>query len=579
MKLSGKLSLSMGVLTAVLIFLGVFCLYQMDRINDTATVLADRHVPALTYIAEADKLASDYRIVEVMHIYETDSAKMDVLAKSMNDITARLDTVLDKYRAIPRRPLGDQLLQQYDRDRAAFQKIHQKIFTLSQNNATAEAIRILTTESQDLYNKMSASLEKLVDMRIELAGETSAEGDVLYASSRTMVIVGLLAAVLLAIGVSFWIIRNTLSQLGKDPGELAQIARRVTGGDYDIDDGSRKIGVFGNLVGMVQALREHIENARRESERAAEESRNAREAMQRAEEAGEQARAKTEAMLTAADKLEEVAHIVSSASAELSAQIEQSERGASEQAARVAETATAMEEMNSTVLEVAKNAGTASDVSTQTRDKADGGADVVRRAVSAIQNVQQQSLALKEDMATLAGHAQSISQIMGVISDIADQTNLLALNAAIEAARAGEAGRGFAVVADEVRKLAEKTMASTTDVGNAIKAIQDSAEKSMTQVDHAVKTIEEATSLAAQSGDALSEIVNMVDNTADQVRAIATASEQQSASSEEINQSITQVNTIAGETARAMEEASRAVSDLSNQAQVLTGLIEDMKRG
>ena len=579
MKLSGKLSLSMGVLTAVLILLGVFCLYQMDRINDTATVLADRHVPALTYIAEADKLASDYRIVEVMHIYETDSAKMDVLAKSMNDITARLDTVLDKYRAIPRRPLGDQLLQQYDRDRAAFQKIHKKIFTLSQNNATAEAIRILTTESQDLYNKMSASLEKLVDMRIELAGETSAEGDVLYASSRTMVIVGLLAAVLLAIGVSFWIIRNTLSQLGKDPGELAQIARRVTGGDYDIDDGSRKIGVFGNLVGMVQALREHIENARRESERAAEESRNAREAMQRAEEAGEQARAKTEAMLTAADKLEEVAHIVSSASAELSAQIEQSERGASEQAARVAETATAMEEMNSTVLEVAKNAGTASDVSTQTRDKADGGADVVRRAVSAIQDVQQQSLALKEDMATLAGHAQSISQIMGVISDIADQTNLLALNAAIEAARAGEAGRGFAVVADEVRKLAEKTMASTTDVGNAIKAIQDSAEKSMTQVDHAVKTIEEATSLAAQSGDALSEIVNMVDNTAYQVRAIATASEQQSASSEEINQSITQVNTIAGETARAMEEASRAVSDLSNQAQVLTGLIEDMKRG
>ena len=164
MKLSGKLSLSMGVLTAVLILLGVFCLYQMDRINDTAIVLADRHVPALTYIAEADKLASDYRIVEVMHIYETDSAKMDVLAKSMNDITARLDTVLDKYRAIPRRPLGDQLLQQYDRDRAAFQKIHQKIFTLSQNNATAEAIRILTTESQDLYNKMSASLEKLVDM-------------------------------------------------------------------------------------------------------------------------------------------------------------------------------------------------------------------------------------------------------------------------------------------------------------------------------------------------------------------------------------------------------------------------------
>ncbi|MEG1610847.1 MAG: methyl-accepting chemotaxis protein, partial [Bilophila sp.] len=189
-----------------------------------------------------------------------------------------------------------------------------------------------------------------------------------------------------------------------------------------------------------------------------------------------------------------------------------------------------------------------------------------------------QSLALKEDMQKLNEQSQSISQIMGVISDIADQTNLLALNAAIEAARAGEAGRGFAVVADEVRKLAEKTMASTTDVGNAIRSIQQSAAESMTQVDNSAGVIEEATDLANQSGVALQDIVTMVDNTADQVRAIATASEQQSASSEEINQSITQVNTIAGETARAMEEAAKAVSDLAGQAQVLTGLIEDMKQ-
>ena len=166
---------------------------------------------------------------------------------------------------------------------------------------------------------------------------------------------------------------------------------------------------------------------------------------------------------------------------------------------------------------------------------------------------------------------------MGVISDIADQTNLLALNAAIEAARAGEAGRGFAVVADEVRKLAEKTMVSTTDVGNAIKAIQESATQSMSQVDSAVQNIEIATTLASQSGLALDEIVHMVDATADQVRAIATASEQQSASTEEINQSISEINHIATETARAMDEASQAVSDLAKQAQSLASLIHEMK--
>ena len=202
---------------------------------------------------------------------------------------------------------------------------------------------------------------------------------------------------------------------------------------------------------------------------------------------------------------------------------------------------------------------------------------MVQEVVASIQGVQEASVALKNDMAALDDNARAISQIMAVISDIADQTNLLALNAAIEAARAGEAGRGFAVVADEVRKLAEKTMASTTDVGNAIKAIQDSAAKSMDQVDLTVGNIEKATELAIRSGDALREIVGMVDDTADQVRGIAAASEQQSASSEEINKSIMQVNTIAGETASAMQEAARAVSELAEQAQVLTGLIRELK--
>ena len=182
-------------------------------------------------------------------------------------------------------------------------------------------------------------------------------------------------------------------------------------------------------------------------------------------------------------------------------------------------------------------------------------------------------------MTALTGQAQAISRIMEVISDIADQTNLLALNAAIEAARAGEAGRGFAVVADEVRKLAEKTMHSTTDVGEAIQSIQSSTARNMDQVDRAVETIRRATNSINQSGTALGEIVVMADNTADQVRAIAVASEQQSASSDEINRAVTQVNVIAGETAKAMQEAAGAVSSLTGEARTLVGLIEKMKRG
>lgn len=201
----------------------------------------------------------------------------------------------------------------------------------------------------------------------------------------------------------------------------------------------------------------------------------------------------------------------------------------------------------------------------------------MEKAVTGIRKVREQSLSLKQDMAALAENARSIGSLMSVISDIADQTNLLALNAAIEAARAGEAGRGFAVVADEVRKLAEKTMSATNHVGDAIKDIQASTAKSMEQVDGAVLSIEEATELANQSGAALGEIVGMVDKAADQVRAIAAASEQQSAASEEINASITQVNNIAAETAQAMEQSTQAVAELAEQAQTLSTLIADMK--
>ena len=211
-----------------------------------------------------------------------------------------------------------------------------------------------------------------------------------------------------------------------------------------------------------------------------------------------------------------------------------------------------MNEMNATVQDVARNAGLASGASLETRDKALAGAKVVQDAVNSINDVQQHSLSLKEDMTRLSEHAQAINQIMGVISDIADQTNLLALNAAIEAARAGDAGRGFAVVADEVRKLAEKTMASTNDVGSAITAIQESTAKSVAVMDDAAAQVEQATAFANQSGQALTEIVTTVETTADQVNAIAAASEQQSAASEEINHSIENVNDVAHQTAEAM---------------------------
>ena len=395
---------------------------------------------------------------------------------------------------------------------------------------------------------------------------------------RILVVVGVIALVMILIGLL--IVRS----ITKPMGVLLTATDRVAGGDYAAMPEAR--GFYGELLALYQSLKamvasiaDNINLAHAKTEEAEEKSRQAEAATREAEAATRRAEAaKSEGMHAAAEQLEAMVNAISAATSELSAQIEQSDRGAAESSERLSEAATARNEMNATVQEVARNASSAAAVSGETRNNAEEGKKILTNAMASINQVQKVSMELKEDMGTLHGHTQNISQIMNVISDIADQTNLLALNAAIEAARAGEAGRGFAVVADEVRKLAEKTMASTNDVSQAITAIQGSAEQSVNRMEEALGEVEQATSLAQQSGEALQQIVRNVEDTADQVRAIATASEEQSAASEEINQSITTVNEMSGQTTQAMHQAARAISDLAQQSERLSVLIEDMKR-
>ena len=573
-----KIAASMGCLAVLMAVLSAYLLTQTSNIMGVTSLITRGVIPAVTAADELNKAATEYRLAEALHLYSTEPAQMREYEKQQEKWADLIEKNIMKLKELIYSPAAKQAFQTYLAARQDFREVHNRLFVLSKENRTQEALAMLHGDSRAQYDRMSEGIRALLTALNTTLAKATSEGDKAYADSRLIGIILVVAAVLIAVVLTLLLVRNTLRQLGKDPGELNDVARRVAKGDYNVDDGSPKIGVYGSIVEMVDALKEHIENARRESENAMEQSRKAEEAMEQANAASAEAQAKTEAMLAAADKLEQVGSVVSSASTELSAQIEQSDRGAAESASRLSEAATAMNEMNATVQAVARNAGTASSASAETKQKAEAGAQVVEQAVHGIGEVHQMSLALKKDMGQLNEHAQDISRIMGVISDIADQTNLLALNAAIEAARAGEAGRGFAVVADEVRKLAEKTMASTQDVGNAIKAIQESTGKSMEGMDAAVRRVAEVNELATRSGQALQDIVATVETTADQVNAIATASEEQSAASEEINQSIVQVNDMSRQTAEAMGQAANAVSDLARQAQGLTTLIQELKR-
>ncbi len=385
-------------------------------------------------------------------------------------------------------------------------------------------------------------------------------------------------AIILVITVAiFFIARMIANPISR----LTSYAERVAGGDLDAQvaiDQSDEIGrLHDALRRMVKNLVSLLASSREKAKEAEKSFQEATIAMEQSKIAQEKTVEAHRSVVDAAGHLEEVATRVSAASEELAVQIKQSSTGSEVQKERVMETATAMEEMNATVREVARSASNAAEDADTAKEKAQAGTSVVHDSIVAITQVQKGAIGLKEKMGSLDKQAENIGSIMDVITDIADQTNLLALNAAIEAARAGEAGRGFAIVADEVRKLAEKTMVATQEVGTAISSIQQGTRDAVADMEGAVSDVERSTALAEETGNALSEILALVETASEQVRSIATASEEQSAAAEEIDCAVEEINRISLETADAMAQSSHAVFDLDRLVQELNQLIKDLR--
>jgi methyl-accepting chemotaxis protein len=268
---------------------------------------------------------------------------------------------------------------------------------------------------------------------------------------------------------------------------------------------------------------------------------------------------------------------VASASEEISSSATQQAQSAETQKGQATQVAVAMQEMSTTVHDVSENSNNASEASRQAAETARQGGMIVEESLAKMQAIAASVSATAQKVEELGKSSDQIGRIIGVIDDIADQTNLLALNAAIEAARAGEQGRGFAVVADEVRKLAERTTSATKEVAQMVQGIQNGTRTAVAAMHDGTKQVEEGVATTSQAGDSLKQIIQMSERVGEMVSHIATAATEQASATEQVNQNVEQITRLVSETAAGAQQSAQACQDLSGLALDLQKMVSSFR--
>jgi methyl-accepting chemotaxis protein len=266
-----------------------------------------------------------------------------------------------------------------------------------------------------------------------------------------------------------------------------------------------------------------------------------------------------------------------SAATEIASSSEQMARGSQEQTGQTAQVSSAVEEMTATIVESSRNAGEAANQAKEAANAARAGNQVVSQTIEGMNRIAQVVQQSANTVQELAKSSDKIGEIISVIDDIADQTNLLALNAAIEAARAGEQGRGFAVVADEVRKLAERTTKATKEITDMIKGIQNDTKGAVASMEQGINEVQHGRELADKAGESLTAIATYSQKVMDMIQQIATAAEEQSAASEEIARSVEGIAKVTKENATGVEQSAAAAEQLNRQAEGLQKMVSRFK--
>jgi methyl-accepting chemotaxis protein len=531
MNIAPRAFLGFALIGALMLFLGVFALNQMSKIRAATEDITLSSVPSIRALDEFTQLTLRLRVLSYRLLTNREPDVQQKTLESFDVRNQQIRTAQAVYEKLIDSSEERAAYDEYVRLLAQYHQIEERMKSLSRANQVEELRTLLNTELLNNSDQVNAVLNRLLDINNKMALATNQQAADQYDMAFELVVILLILATALTM-LFAWLLTRSITQ---PIAQALDAAEEIAEGNL-----TRPIKVEGN------------------------------------DEAGRLLLAMAKMQDKLKDTLQRIsgsATQLASAAEELNAVTDESARGLTQQNNEIEQAATAVNEMTSAVEEVARNAVSTSEASKNATSSAGDGRDLVQETVSAIERMSSDVQATATLIGNLAEESRDIGKVLDVIRGLADQTNLLALNAAIEAARAGEAGRGFAVVADEVRALAHRTQQSTSEIERMIGSIQAGTEHAVDSMRNSTERAESTLNIAKGAGMSLDTINTAIVEINERNLVIASAAEEQAQVAREVDRNLVNIRDLSVQSATGASQTSAASSELSRLAVDLNGMV------
>ncbi|QZI73249.1 methyl-accepting chemotaxis protein [Pseudomonas protegens] len=523
--------LGFAFIALLVMVLGVFAVNRMSIIRDASLEMESNQLPSVGYLGNLTENVLRLRILSFRVLVNREPAGLAEAQTRIGVLVDKARQAQASYAALPAGPEEVALYKTFSATLDNYLQAQKEMLELSRQDKLEELRTLINTRIKDGTDQMGEQLNKLVAINAAGAKSASKAAGEHYDSAIAGVVIVALLAALLTIVLALLLTRSIVTPLNK----ALNVAEVIAGGNLrqaiEVDGQDEPARLLRALAQMQASLRRTIEQI-----------------------AGS-------------------ATQLASASEELSAVTEEASRGVQQQNTEIEQAATAVNEMTAAVEEVARNAVSTSEASQQSTQAAREGRDRVVQTVEAIQTMAHDVQNTSVMIEGLATQGRDIGKVLDVIRAIAEQTNLLALNAAIEAARAGEAGRGFAVVADEVRALAHRTAQSTQEIEKMVAGIQNGTGEAVASMQQSNQRTQSTLELARAAGVSLEQIAESINQINERNLVIASASEEQAQVSREVDRNLVNIRDLATQSAAGANQTSAASHELSRLAVDLNAMV------